>query len=65
MAVGSNVELSIYNLSGAKVTTLVSEKMGAGHHSYNFTGNNLASGIYYYQLMAGEMRDVRKMILLQ
>jgi hypothetical protein len=65
LAVGSNVELSVYNLSGAKVTTLVSEKMAAGHHSYNFAGNNLASGIYYYQLIAGDLRDVRKMILLQ
>jgi len=65
LAVGNEVNLSIYNLSGERVKTLVSGSMAAGNHSYNFSGNNLASGIYYYQLIAGEMRDVRKMILLQ
>ena len=36
----------------------------AGLHKYQFDGNNLASGVYYHQVTAGEFRDVRKMILL-
>ncbi len=62
---GSHVELSVYNLLGEKVATLVSEKMNAGNHTYTFDGKNLASGVYYYQLVAGDFREVKKMILLK
>jgi hypothetical protein len=36
-----------------------------GHHTYHFDGNNLASGVYYYQLVTGDYREVRQMILLR
>jgi len=65
LAVGSHVELSVYNLLGMKVATLVSRKLNSGNHSYTFDGKNLASGIYYYQLVAGDNREVKKMILLK
>ena len=57
--------LKIYNILGAEVATLVSDKLQAGRHNYKFDGSKLASGIYYYQVIAGEFRDVRKMILLR
>jgi len=44
---------------------LVSDKLQAGQHAYQFDANKLASGVYYYQLVAGKFRDVRKMILLR
>jgi hypothetical protein len=59
------VELKVYNILGKEVTTLVSKKLNAGKHTYQFDGKNLASGVYYYQLVAGEFREVRKMILLR
>jgi len=59
------VELKIYNILGKKVSTLVSNKLNQGNHTYNFDGSNLASGIYYYQLAAGDYRQVKKMILLK
>jgi len=59
------VELKVYNILGREVSTLVSKKLNQGTHTYNFDGKNLASGIYYYQLVAGEYREVRKMILLK
>jgi len=65
LAVGSQVELSVYNLLGEKIATLVSKSMNPGNHSYTFNGKNLASGVYYYQLMAGDYREVKKMILLR
>jgi hypothetical protein len=65
LAVGSHVELVVYNLLGEKVVTLVSERMNAGKHIYQFDGKNLASGVYYYQLVAGDYREVKKMILLR
>ena len=43
----------------------VSNKLNQGNHTYTFDGKNLASGIYYYQLVAGEYREVKKMILIK
>jgi len=59
------VTLKIYNLLGKEVATLVSNKLNQGNHTYTFDGKNLASGVYYYQLVAGEFQDVKKMILLR
>jgi len=61
----SQVELSIYNLLGQKVANLVSEKQAAGYHTVEWDASGFASGVYYYQIEAGEFHDVRKMILLQ
>jgi hypothetical protein len=57
--------LKVYNILGKEVATLVSNKLNQGNHTYQFVGKNLASGIYYYQLVAGDYREVKKMILLR
>jgi photosystem II stability/assembly factor-like uncharacterized protein len=57
--------LKVYDILGKEVSTLVSKKLNQGNHSYIFDGKNLASGIYYYQLTAGDYREVKKMILLR
>jgi len=59
------VKLKIYNILGKEVSTLVSNKLNQGNHTYTFDGKNLASGIYYYHLVAGEYSEVKKMILLR
>jgi hypothetical protein len=59
------VELKVYNLLGKEVTTLVSEKLNQGNHTYQFDGKNLASGVYYYRIEAGNFVQTRKMIYLK
>jgi hypothetical protein len=59
------VELKVYNILGKEVATLVSNKLNQGNHTYQFDGKNLASGVYYYQLVTGDFREVKKMILLR
>ena len=59
------VELKVYNILGKEVSTLVSNKLNQGNHTYTFDGRNLASGIYYYQIEAGDFHQVKKMILLK
>jgi sugar lactone lactonase YvrE len=59
------VELKVFNILGKEVATIVSNKLSQGNHTYTFDGTNLASGIYYYQLVAGDFREVKKMILLR
>jgi hypothetical protein len=59
------VDLSIYNLLGEKVTTIVNEKQAAGRYQVQWDAAGFASGIYYYRIEAGEFQDVKKMILLR
>jgi hypothetical protein len=61
----SQVELSVYNLLGQKVVTLVSERQQAGSHQVEWDASAFASGVYYYRLEAGEFVEVKKMILLR
>jgi hypothetical protein len=57
--------LKVYNTLGKEVAILVSDKLNPGYHTCTFNGKKLASGVYYYQLLAGDYRKVKKMILLR
>jgi alkaline phosphatase D len=61
----NNVELSVYNLLGQKVATLVSEKQMAGRYSVEWNASDFATGIYYYMIKAGIFVQVKKMILIK
>ncbi len=61
----SNVCLKVYNISGAEVATLVNQNLQAGTHSVDFSGVNLSSGIYYYQIRSGSYSKTLKMVLLK
>jgi len=65
LPIANDVDISIYNLLGQKVVTLVSEKQNAGYHQVEWNASNYTSGIYYYMIKAGDFQDVRKMILLR
>ena len=68
---GSEItELSIYNVRGQKVTTLVSEPLSTGFHSYVWDGtaddgSAAVGGIYLYRLTSGNYSAVRKTLLLK
>jgi len=61
----SNVSLSVYNILGQKVSTLVDSQLGAGYHSYEWNANKAASGVYFYQLKADDFTATHKMLLLK
>jgi C1A family cysteine protease len=65
LPVDSQLELSIYNLLGQKLVTLVSEKQSAGIHKFNWDAKGLASGVYLYRLEAGNFVQTRKLILVR
>ncbi len=65
LSVFSQVDLSIYNQLGERVKTLVSENQPAGEYEINWDASQYASGVYYYQLKAGDFKHVRKMILIK
>ncbi len=61
----SNVKLSIYDISGKLIQTLVNEFETTGTYKVQFDGTNFASGIYIYKVETDEFTDTKKMILLK
>lgn len=65
VARNSHIELKVYDIQGHEVATLVNERLPAGHYTKIFNGNELASGIYFYQIRMGDFHEVKKMALIQ
>ncbi|MFA6457228.1 MAG: T9SS type A sorting domain-containing protein, partial [Bacteroidota bacterium] len=63
--VRSNVKLTVFNVVGQEVATLVNETMETGNHVVPFNASTLASGVYFYKLSAGSFTSVKKMMLLK
>ena len=67
----ADVELTVYNVLGQPVRTLVAEHQSAGRYAVEWdatddSGHSLSSGIYFYRLQAGgEFREVKKMLLIK
>ncbi len=59
------VSMIVYDVLGKEVATLVNEEKSAGKYEVEFNASSLVSGIYFYQLKAGDFVDTRKMILLK
>jgi len=59
------VELTIYDVTGKKIKTLVAKNQNAGQHHFNLKATNLSSGIYFYCLKAGGFRQTKQMLLLK
>jgi len=65
-----NTEITIFNLKGQKVKTLINEILPAGNHSVVWrgkdkSGNDVSSGIYLYKIKSGGYTSTKKMILLR
>ncbi|GEM_PF-3361801 len=59
------VKLSVYNVLGQEVATLVDGVRNAGVHDVGFSATNFPSGIYFYTLKAGQFSETRKMVLMK
>jgi hypothetical protein len=61
----SNIELTIYNISGQAVERLYSGQMNEGAHSITWDANKYSSGVYFYKLTADGFTDTKKMMLIK
>ncbi len=61
----SKVKITIFNVLGQKVTTLVDNKLSAGRYNYQWKPSGIASGLYFYSIEAEHYRKVRKMIFVK
>ena len=61
----NNVELSIYNVLGEKVTTIVDKELNAGRHKVEFNASRMSSGVYFYRLKTANKIISKKMLLIK
>ena len=59
------VQLTVYDIPGREVATLVNEQRPAGVHSLNFDASLLPGGLYFARLIGGGAVHIRKMLLLR
>jgi hypothetical protein len=65
LPVASSVKLSVYDLLGREVATLVNARQTAGSYTIRFSAPEMPSGVYLYRLIAGSHAETRSMILLR
>ncbi len=70
LATPAGVDVAVYDLAGARVRTLVREQRPAGRHTVVWDGRDeagrqVASGVYVARMVAGEIRALRKMVLVK
>jgi len=59
------VTLIVYDVLGNEVASLVDEQKQSGTFDVNFNASNLSSGVYYYQIKAGEFTSTKKLVLMK
>jgi hypothetical protein len=63
--VASDVNITVFNVLGQEVTTLVNEQKMPGTYQAYFNATNFTSGIYFYQMQAGSFTKTKKMMLVR
>lgn len=57
----SNVEFSLFDVTGKKLSTLKQGVQSSGSHQFKFDASNLSSGVYFYTISAGDYKMTSKM----
>jgi hypothetical protein len=61
----SHVVLTMYNVLGQEVATAANETLPAGRYTRTFDAGELASGVYFYRLVAGQYTQTKRMMVLK
>lgn len=59
------VSIDVFDITGAKVTTLVDGTMNAGNHEVLWNASDVASGVYYYKLTANNVSETKQAVLIK
>ena len=57
--------ITVYDLLGRDIMTLINNELKAGYHEINIDAHNLPSGIYLYKIQSGDFTKTKKMILMK
>ncbi|MGB9772756.1 MAG: ethylbenzene dehydrogenase-related protein [Bacteroidota bacterium] len=61
----SIVTITLYNVLGKQIATYVNKEQEAGTYKFTIDGSDLPSGVYFYQMRAGNFSETKKMMLLK
>jgi hypothetical protein len=61
----AQTNLTLFNALGQVITVLINGEVSAGSHAVRLDGSNLASGVYFYRLKAGEYVATKRLILVR
>jgi hypothetical protein len=61
----AQVKLEVYNISGQKVATLVESRQQSGYRSVVWDASEVSSGVYFYELSAGDFTETKRMMLVK
>jgi len=61
----SNVNITVFDVLGRHITTLVNEKLNAGTYETDWNANNMPGGVYFYKIESDEFTETKKMILVK
>ena len=65
LPVRAQIEISIYNIRGQKLTTLINKIQAAGTYHLSWNASRYASGVYFYKMETADFSQTRKMLLLR
>lgn len=65
LSVNSDMKLSIFDVLGREVATLVNEKKPAGSYTVQWNAAGMPSGTYFYKIQAGKYTETKKLVLIK
>jgi len=65
LSVNSFTRLKIYDIIGREIETLINEQLKPGTYDVDFDGKDLSSGVYFYNLKAGNFSETKRMVLVK
>jgi len=60
-----NVKLSVFDVLGKEIKTLVNEYQNSGTYTVNFNASELSGGVYFYKLQTDNYKNIKKLVLLK
>jgi len=61
----SSIKISVFDVSGREVETLVNEQLQPGTYSTQWNASAYSSGVYFYKIQSGEFSETKRMLLLK
>ena len=59
------VTLTVFNTAGQEVALLIDGPVNAGYHTVQWDASDMASGIYFYRIQAGNFADMKRMVVIK
>lgn len=65
LAKASDITLTIYDINGKRLETLINNRKDAGYHIVQWNAEQYSSGVYFYKIKADDFQQVRKCLLIK